>query len=217
MIGRLEITARGPSRREARLDEFVYRGPGSGDACFALANGDRWVIRSTARAAPGGLEREVRQWLVLGDSLRPLDRTVFTCDPAHFVEKVRQRTENGPNLHPRPIALPATWSTGTVVEPMGPGAGRVALVYVGPAHLRLGGTQLVHDALLIEATVGGVRRWQWLAKDVGEVAPAEAPFERWLVGWTSPEHTLFQAVPRFSAYPPLPAIGSTAETQDVFG
>lgn len=181
----LRVEPLGACEGEARLRDGVRVGAGFGLAGFARANGDRWLCRDRFTDAH---TRVLEQALVRPGGLVALDQTRFVFTGDRFAEQARFRTRGGPNLHARPIVLPAVLRVGERHHPLG-GEAWVALRWVGEARLVLGERTHTARALALEAGQGEARQVQWMVAGVGEVAlgPADGPPERWLTGYTAAE------------------------------
>lgn len=204
----LRITPLGPSAERAALAEYLPAAPGWTWGLWALAGGDRWLTRSCWEV-PG--RRRLEQALLRPGGLVALDHTLFTLDAQELAEHARYHRRGGPNLHPRPIVLPATLGLGERHHPLG-GEAWVALAFCGVARLALGERAQEAWVLALEAAQGPHRQVQWMLAGVGELAlgPAGGAPQRWLVAATGPGGALLGGVPaplQALPWPELPEQG----------
>ncbi|MCO4769222.1 MAG: hypothetical protein KDA24_04275 [Deltaproteobacteria bacterium] len=191
----LRITPLGPSRDEARLDDFLWRGERADFAVWLDRGGDKLVVRSRTRRGPDGVLSRLRvRSIVEDDAPRELDRTTFELHPNRFVERVSASVD----APARSIELPATLARGAAITPEGEASQTITLLYVGPVKLEVAGVEAERTAALLR--LGGASGWdQWMVEGVGEVSlgPAGQLPHRWLVAWRAGDHSdLLFAAPR---------------------
>lgn len=211
----LSITPLAVSAASTHLSDHVWRGPGWDLALHTLPDGGTRVARSRFE---GGV-RHLWHYTWVGGAWIALDHTVFRVDGERFVEAERYRTRNGPNLHPRPIALPDRLERDVAYTPF-PGA-TVTLRYAGPVRLALGGARVEAEACCLEAGEGAQRGEQWLVHGIGEVAlgPVGGPFVRWLTGWAGGGASCLGGIPEGvsdAVWPALPDAGVDHATAGLF-
>lgn len=208
----LRVDPQQPGATTVAVAAYTWRGSACDVAVHAVAGGARRIARSRWSAPD---RRELWHYEWRDGRLSALDHTVFHAGDGVFSEAERYRAAGGPNLHPRPIPLPAELRVGEAVAPWADAPARVTLVYAGRVRL----TQLDRveeiDAIRLDATDGVVTRAQWLARGVGEIAlgPPDGPWERALVAWSGGGDTLFGGAPAElvgARYPDLPAVAPAA-------
>ena len=211
----LQITPRQRSEGEARLSDFLFRGEGHDFAVHQREDGSRILVRSLWCDG----HRQLDRYFLGPSGPRALDRLEFEIDDVHFAEVGSYRSRLGPNLHQRPIVLPAVPRL-DVWNPVLVGA-RVRLAYAGMADLRLGSRRLEWKVLRLVVQQGDEEREQWLAHGIGEISlgrPDAAP-EQWLTAWSGGGRSLLAEPPaalRSSTLPPLPERDESEPRLDVF-
>ena len=110
------------------------------------------------------------------------DVTHFHLGDNAFVESKHFTSQRGPNLHLRPITLPAMMPQGRPFHPLG-GHGSVTLLYCGPIQIQtmLGRYETEGIALMCRMD-DDQQVAQWLAKGVGPISlglVGQAPM-RWM-------------------------------------
>lgn len=166
---------------EADLNDFIPSQPTPLISLLHLQNGQQHLAVSTQ----SGQQRELMRYRLEKEAWVALDKTIFFMDETHFVESERYRSQQGPNLHRHPITLPRQLRVGQWHHPL-QGA-RVCLAWAGLAQLRHRDAPPVQRRVAaLLAAQGRIRRLQWLAEDLGEIAlgtPNE-PFQWSLIAAT---------------------------------
>jgi hypothetical protein len=194
--------------RTVRLADYLWPGSEPDAAIHAVEGGEPRLLRS----AVTGQRRVLRAWRLppMGAPIA-LDETVFTWNDAEFAEVEQVRSRGGPNLHLRPIVLPALLGPEPVFPFGGPAS--VCLGFAGMAELN----GVAVEAIRIDVVENGAHV-QWMVLGVGEVAVGSPErFERWLVGWRGGERRLLAEVPDalLADLPDLPAHDAATPRQSL--
>ncbi len=188
----------------------LFPAQGEDRAVFCWADGRRTLTCSVVADGCRSLTAFTLPRLV------PIDRIRFRLDAEGLTEEARHDRLDGPNLLIHALVLPGSLAPGQAVAT---GGATITLGWAGRARLQLGGRTAERVVARLDAHQGRVRRVQWLAAGVGEVAVGQAgqPFERWLEAWSGPGGPLLADVPRAwrqALLPELPTGTSDASAVD---
>ena len=116
----------------------------------------------------------------------------------------RYREEGGPNVHHHVIRIPADLRTGVAVHPFADPQATLVVRHAGPVVWQ---TEAFR-ALCLEASVGGVRRVQWMREGFGEIwiGDAEGAPMRWARGGWIDEALRFGEDFHYLRAQPLPGL-----------
>jgi hypothetical protein len=214
------VTTVGDSAELARAADFLGHGRGTALGAWHGVEGGPWLERSSyERRDEGSLRRWLERYLVRGQALEALERVAFDFDGSTFRESWLERTRGGPNLHARPIVLPAELERDRRYD-VG-GSAQVRMIYCGEVELALGTRTIRRRGLLLRAEQGDGKRDQWSLAGVGEawIGAPDGTAMRWLTGWEGFGDTIFGGIPdawRALPFPELPERDPHATPAGVF-
>ena len=205
-------------RDAVRLLDYFPLGETPAWGLWVDDGGARHLERSCAERTGSGWRRTLDRFLVEGELLKGVDRTVFELAEDRFAEVAQYRSQEGRNLHARPIELPGSMRPGRPVHPFGEPGPSVTIVEAGVGRLADGAPPL--RLLRLEASEGGSLRTLWLAHGSGEIHLSSGA-GRWRTreAWTCGESDVLAPVPHalLEREPgPLPLTDDAAVRRSLF-
>lgn len=202
----MQITLLQEAPGPARLADWFWAGDVPDRGLWEVRGASQRLSRSQVRAGTPAV-RTLEHWSLTGPTA--LDRIEFVVSEASFAETARYLRRDGPNQHLRSIELPAILALHVWHHPIAGSAAQVRLGWIGRVRLSLPGQEPVEvEAIRLEGQEQGQQVFQWLARGIGEFAWGHGEqLDRWLIGWTGGEQTLFGGCPEALlklTLPPLP-------------